>query len=229
MATHGNRGSYRTLHRPLLMLSFAGSLIRRGRGAGHPVTYGKEMPPNCRSAPRTRACAREPVPDGEFGRGLHQDFPREGDGSAQRPARASQLLKSLAPGDLVTVTRIDRLARSTFDLFAIVKQIVEGWRSASTVSVVTPDVEGDRSGVVGQGASWGCGARCALMNWRGAHRKRRKFFCRVNRFTFSAGFLCDAAECGRMGCPCQETKPKQLFLTPDHSRQRRFVAVCRTI
>ena len=27
-------------------------------------------------------------------------------------------------GDVVTVTRIDRLARSTFDLFAIVKRIV---------------------------------------------------------------------------------------------------------
>ena len=36
-----------------------------------------------------------------------------------------KLLKHLAPGDVVTVTRIDRLARSTFDLFAIVKQIVD--------------------------------------------------------------------------------------------------------
>src|SRR6266446_5526591 len=36
------------------------------------------------------------------------------------------MLKRLAPGDVVTVTRIDRLARSTFDLFAIVKQIVDG-------------------------------------------------------------------------------------------------------
>src|SRR6516165_8476247 len=35
------------------------------------------------------------------------------------------MLKRLAPGDVVTVTRIDRLARSTFDLFAIVKQIVD--------------------------------------------------------------------------------------------------------
>jgi len=34
-------------------------------------------------------------------------------------------LKGLAPGDVVTVTRIDRLPRSTFDLFAIVKQIVD--------------------------------------------------------------------------------------------------------
>jgi DNA invertase Pin-like site-specific DNA recombinase len=36
-----------------------------------------------------------------------------------------KLLKTVAPGDMVTVTRIDRLARSTFDLFAIVKQIVD--------------------------------------------------------------------------------------------------------
>src|SRR4051812_22806109 len=36
-----------------------------------------------------------------------------------------KILKALAPGDIVTVTRIDRLARSTFDLFAIVKQIVD--------------------------------------------------------------------------------------------------------
>src|SRR6266567_2876909 len=36
-----------------------------------------------------------------------------------------KMLKGLAPGDVVTVTRIDRLARSTFDLFATVKQIVD--------------------------------------------------------------------------------------------------------
>src|SRR3954454_7664031 len=36
-----------------------------------------------------------------------------------------RMLKGLAPGDMVTVTRIDRLARSTFDLFAIVKRIVD--------------------------------------------------------------------------------------------------------
>src|SRR4051812_21797368 len=36
-----------------------------------------------------------------------------------------RMLHAVAPGDVVTVTRIDRLARSTFDLFAIVKQIVD--------------------------------------------------------------------------------------------------------
>ncbi len=36
-----------------------------------------------------------------------------------------RMLKDIMPGDVVTVTRIDRLARSTFDLFAIVKRIVD--------------------------------------------------------------------------------------------------------
>ena len=37
----------------------------------------------------------------------------------------NRMLGKLAPGDMVTVTRIDRLARCTFDLFAIVKRIVD--------------------------------------------------------------------------------------------------------
>ena len=37
----------------------------------------------------------------------------------------NRMLGKLAPGDMVTVTRIDRLARSTFDLFGIVKRIVD--------------------------------------------------------------------------------------------------------
>ena len=36
-----------------------------------------------------------------------------------------RMLDRLAPGDVVTVTRIDRLARSTFDLFGIGKRIVD--------------------------------------------------------------------------------------------------------
>ena len=35
------------------------------------------------------------------------------------------MLDRLVPGDVVTVTRIDRLARSTLDLFGIVKRIVD--------------------------------------------------------------------------------------------------------
>ena len=36
-----------------------------------------------------------------------------------------RMLKALHSGDMVTVTRIDRLARSTFDLFATVKRITD--------------------------------------------------------------------------------------------------------
>jgi DNA invertase Pin-like site-specific DNA recombinase len=36
-----------------------------------------------------------------------------------------KMLKAVAPGDMVTVTRTDRLARSTCDLFAVVKRIVD--------------------------------------------------------------------------------------------------------
>jgi DNA invertase Pin-like site-specific DNA recombinase len=36
-----------------------------------------------------------------------------------------RMLDRLVPGDVVTVTRIDRLARSTLDLFGIVKRIVD--------------------------------------------------------------------------------------------------------
>src|SRR3954470_4640987 len=44
------------------------------------------------------------------------------------PADRRELLRMidrLVPDDVVTVTRIDRLARSTFDLFALVKRIVD--------------------------------------------------------------------------------------------------------
>jgi DNA invertase Pin-like site-specific DNA recombinase len=40
-----------------------------------------------------------------------------------------KMLKQLAAGDVVVVTRIDRLARSTFDLFSIVKQIADAGAS----------------------------------------------------------------------------------------------------
>jgi DNA invertase Pin-like site-specific DNA recombinase len=44
-----------------------------------------------------------------------------------RPDRRelNRMLARLGPDDVVTVTRIDRLARSTFDLFGIVKRIVD--------------------------------------------------------------------------------------------------------
>jgi DNA invertase Pin-like site-specific DNA recombinase len=68
---------------------------------------------------------------------------REKASGAQADRRELQwMLKALAPGDVVTVTRIDRLARSTFGLFAIVKcitdagaqlrSLAEPWRDTAT-------------------------------------------------------------------------------------------------
>jgi DNA invertase Pin-like site-specific DNA recombinase len=48
----------------------------------------------------------------------------------------NKLIKDLEPDDVVVVTRIDRLARSTFDLFAIVKAIVD--RRAQFRSLAEP-------------------------------------------------------------------------------------------
>ena len=45
-------------------------------------------------------------------------------GARANRAELLRMLDRLVPGDVVTVTRIDRLARSTLDLFGIVKRIV---------------------------------------------------------------------------------------------------------
>ena len=57
--------------------------------------------------------------------GCSQVYREKASGAQANRRELQRLLKALAPGDVVTVTRIDRLARSTFDLFAIVKQITE--------------------------------------------------------------------------------------------------------
>jgi DNA invertase Pin-like site-specific DNA recombinase len=46
-------------------------------------------------------------------------------GARMERRELQRMLKALSPGDVVTVTRIDRLARSVFDLFNIVKRIVD--------------------------------------------------------------------------------------------------------
>ena len=59
------------------------------------------------------------------GAGCTQIYREKVTGAHNDRRQLLKMLNSLAPGDVVTVTRIDRLARSTFDLFAIVKQIVD--------------------------------------------------------------------------------------------------------
>jgi DNA invertase Pin-like site-specific DNA recombinase len=65
--------------------------------------------------------------------------------SGARPDRRQllRMLDNLRPGDIVTVTRIDRLARSTFDLFAIVKRIVDA--GAQFCSLAEPWADTDTS------------------------------------------------------------------------------------
>jgi DNA invertase Pin-like site-specific DNA recombinase len=46
-------------------------------------------------------------------------------GAKTNRAQLRRVINQLDASDVVTVTRIDRLARSTFDLFAIVKRIVD--------------------------------------------------------------------------------------------------------
>jgi len=58
-------------------------------------------------------------------RRMQQDLPGEGDSARADRRELLKMLDRLEVGDIVTVTRIDRLARSTFDLFGIVKRIVD--------------------------------------------------------------------------------------------------------
>jgi DNA invertase Pin-like site-specific DNA recombinase len=110
-----------------------------------------------------------------------------------------RMLKDLAPGEVVTVTRIDRLARSTFDLFAIVKRIVdaggqfrslaEPWADTATstgrlmIAVLggLADVERDlirtrtaegRSRAVGRGQHMGRPASLTVQQQHEARRRR---------------------------------------------------------
>src|ERR1700739_374499 len=64
-----------------------------------------------------------------------------------RPDRREllRMLRRLVPGDVVTVTRIDRLARSTIDLFGIVKRIVDAKAQFRSLAEPWADT-GTRSG-----------------------------------------------------------------------------------
>jgi hypothetical protein len=60
------------------------------------------------------------------------------------PRELLRMLEHLELGDVVTVTRIDRLARSTFDPFSIVKRIVDAkassdpWRNRGPTRAPAP-------------------------------------------------------------------------------------------
>jgi DNA invertase Pin-like site-specific DNA recombinase len=57
--------------------------------------------------------------------GCGKIFREKASGAQVSRPELQKMLRALSADDVVTVTRIDRLARSTFDLFAIVKRIVD--------------------------------------------------------------------------------------------------------
>ena len=61
--------------------------------------------------------------------GCTRSYREKATGARADRKELQRLLKHLAADDVVVVTRIDRLARSTFDLFAIVKQIADAGAS----------------------------------------------------------------------------------------------------
>ena len=82
----------------------------RGLGYARVSTYGQTLDAQLEQL-RAEGCAK---------------IYREKASGAQADRRELlRLQKAVHSSDVVTVTRIDRLARSTFDLFAIVKQIVD--------------------------------------------------------------------------------------------------------
>jgi DNA invertase Pin-like site-specific DNA recombinase len=57
--------------------------------------------------------------------GCQKVYREKASGARADRRQLQRLLKALASGDTVIVTRIDRLARSTFDLFAVIQRIVD--------------------------------------------------------------------------------------------------------
>jgi len=74
--------------------------------------------------------------DGLKSAGCHRIFREKVSGARADRRELNKMLGALKAGDVVVVTRIDRLARSTFDLFAIVKSIVD--RKAQFRSLAEP-------------------------------------------------------------------------------------------
>ncbi|GBQ30423.1 DNA resolvase [Gluconacetobacter sacchari DSM 12717] len=68
--------------------------------------------------------------------GCERTFQEKASGADAARVQLHRLLRSLHHGDTVVVTRIDRLARSTFDLFAIVKAIIQ--KDAQFYSIAEP-------------------------------------------------------------------------------------------
>jgi DNA invertase Pin-like site-specific DNA recombinase len=73
--------------------------------------------------------------------GCARIYKEQASGARADRRELQRLLKALQPGDVITVTRIDRLARSTFDLFAIVKTISDAGRQFRSLAEPWADTE----------------------------------------------------------------------------------------
>ena len=76
--------------------------------------------------------------------GCTKIFREKASGTDAERIQLQKLLKSLSKGETVVVTRIDRLARSTFGLFGIVKEITQ--KGAQFCSIAELDVSRFSSG-----------------------------------------------------------------------------------
>src|SRR6516165_5894656 len=83
----------------------------------------------------------------------------------------TRMLGKLAPGDVVTVTRIDRLARSTFDLFGIVKRIVDAKAQFRSLAEPWADT-GTSTGRLMRGTRRAC--RCGARSYPHPHGRREE-------------------------------------------------------
>ena len=88
-----------------------------------------EMQPQTRHLGYARVSTYGQTPEAQLAQlkaqGCSKIYREKASGAQPDRRELLKLLKAIAPGDVVAVTCIDRLARSTFDLFAIVKQIVD--------------------------------------------------------------------------------------------------------
>ena len=81
--------------------------------------------------------------------GCTKIFREKASGADAERIQLQKLLKSLSKGETDVVTRIDRLARSTFDLFGIVKEITQ--KGAQFCSIAEPwaDTASSDAGCIG--------------------------------------------------------------------------------
>jgi DNA invertase Pin-like site-specific DNA recombinase len=88
-----------------------------------------EIPPNPRRLGYARVSTYGQTLDAQLeqlkAEGCAKVYREKASGARADRRELLRMLKDITPDSEVTVTRIDRLARSTFDLFAIVKQIVD--------------------------------------------------------------------------------------------------------